>query len=540
MGVKVKRERPDQRRHHRVTAPLYVAVGGHTMRATDWSLGGLRVDEYPGPLPVLGQEVDLHLSLPFQGFDVSFTCKAEVVRNDTTLQMFSVQFTELGERERELMQHFLEELVRGAMVDVQDTIQRIDVPVTPASLEPSKPRSAQVPIRRWPIKAIAMTAIYGVLGVGIFAYTALLAYSNFYRLEVQTAVISAPVEAVASQAEGQVQWSGAKPGDSVTSGDVVIRVVDNQIEREIEVAAITVKEKATQLAFLKQRLEDEHARMRSFSTVTAKTLEQVKLEMESLQAQVQAAEQQHGRFAHLHMKGFTTDAKLEDAEKLLATLRKSLEAKRVELVSQQRLAVQNGGKYHYTGQNMVGETAQLEAEITRAESEIDLAEKKRTAMIDHKNRLAVRAPFDGTLLELPHVDRGAVRRGDIIAIIEQRKMRQVTAFLNQDEVLRVGQGDEVLLYVPALGETLKGRVQQIDRTSGFVKEQNAAQNPGYRWRGPVDRSAKVTIQFLDQARVTGDVERYRSGLPVVAVFPQRTTNSVMGSLKQKFSTAPGS
>ena len=51
------------------------------------------------------------------------------------------------------MQHFLEELVRGAMVDVQDTIQRIDVPVTPASLEPSKPRSAQVPIKRWPIYA---------------------------------------------------------------------------------------------------------------------------------------------------------------------------------------------------------------------------------------------------------------------------------------------------------------------------------------------------------------------------------------------------
>jgi multidrug resistance efflux pump len=539
MSVKVKRERPDQRRHHRVTAPMYVTVGGHASRATDWSLGGLRIDNYPGALPDPGTLVDLQLSLPFQGFDVSFACKAEVVRNEPSTRMFAVQYTELGERERELMQHFLEELVRGAMVDVQDTIQRIDVPVTPASLEPSKPRSAQVPIKRWPIKAIAMTAIYGVIGLGIFAYTGLLAYSNFYRLEVQTAVISAPVEAVASQAEGQVQWTSAKPGDAVNAGDVVIRVVDNQVEREIEVAAILVKEKATQLTFLKQRLEDEHARMRSFSTVTAKTLEQVKLEMEALQAQVQAAEQQHGRFAHLHMKGFTTDAKLEEAEKTLATLRKTLEAKRVELVSQRRLAAQNDGKYHYTGQNMVGETAQLEAEVTRAESEIELAEKKRAAMVEHKNRMAVRAPFDGTLLELPHVDRGAVRRGDIIAIIEQRKMRQVTAFLNQDEVLRVGQGDEVLIYVPALGETLKGRVHQIDRTSGFVKEQNAAQNPGYRWRGPVDRSAKVTIHFLDQARVTGDVERYRSGLPVVAVFPQRSTNSVMGSLKQKFSTAPG-
>ena len=537
MAVRVKRERPDQRRHHRVTAPLYVVVDGHHLKAADWSLGGLRIEGYPGTCPKPGDPLDLHLTLPFQGFDVSFAAKSEVARSDPARGTVAVQFTELGERERELLQHFIEELVRGAMVDVQDTIQRIDVPVTPASLEPTKARGGKVPIRRWPVKAIAMTALYGVIGIGIFAYTALLGYSNFYRLEVQTAVITAPIETVASQADGRVQWTAAKPGDAVTSGDIVVNVVDNQIEREIELAAIAIKEKAAQLAFMKQRLVDEHARMASFSTVTTKSIEQVKLEMEGLAAQVQAAEQQHGRYAHLHMKGFTTDAKLEDSEKVLATLRKALEGKQVELASQKKLAVQNDGRWHYTGQNIVGETAQLEAEIARATSEVDLTGKKHAALVEHKDRLAARAPFDGTLLELPHVDRGAVRRGDVIAIIEQRRQRQVTAFLNQDEVLRVGQGDEVLLYVPALGETLKGRVLQIDRTSGFVKEQNSAQNPGYRWRGPVDRTAKVTIAFLDTAKVTENVERYRSGLPVVAVFPARTTNSVMGGLKQKLSTA---
>ena len=82
--------------------------------------------------------------------------------------------------------------------------------------------------------------------------------------------------------------------------------------------------------------------------------------------------------------------------------------------------------------------------------------------------------------------------------------------------LRIGLGDEALIYVPALGETLKGRVSKIDRTSGFVREQEQRQNPGYAWRGPADRSAKVTIVFDDPAKVA-DVERYRSGLPVVVV-----------------------
>ena len=93
----------------------------------------------------------------------------------------------------------------------------------------------------------------------------------------------------------------------------------------------------------------------------------------------------------------------------------------------------------------------------------------------------------------------------------------------------------MLLYIPSLGETQKGIVEQIDRTSGFVKEQGSAQNPGYRWRGPVDRSARVTISFRDPAKVA-DIERYRSGLPVVAVFPRRSTSTISSSVTQKLST----
>jgi len=133
---------------------------------------------------------------------------------------------------------------------------------------------------------------------------------------------------------------------------------------------------------------------------------------------------------------------------------------------------------------------------------------------------------------LPHVDEAGVRRGDVVAIIEQRRKREVTAWLNQDEVLRVGLGDEATLFVPGLNETLKAKITRIDRTSGFVDEQKRAQNPGYRWRGPVDRTAKVTLAFADPARVS-DAERYRSGLPVVVIFAQRSTNSILAGLGQK-------
>ncbi|NIO41728.1 MAG: hypothetical protein GTO41_17070, partial [Burkholderiales bacterium] len=54
--------------------------------------------------------------------------KAEVVRSLDDMRSFAVEYTEIGERELSVMHHFIEDLVRGAMSEVADSIQRIDVP----------------------------------------------------------------------------------------------------------------------------------------------------------------------------------------------------------------------------------------------------------------------------------------------------------------------------------------------------------------------------------------------------------------------------
>ena len=259
MTVKVRRERPDQRRHHRVTAPLYVEVGGVDMRAADWSLGGLRVENFPGELPGTGAEITLNLTLPFQGFDVTFKVEAEVVRTNPQTGMFAVRYTQIGERERELMQHFIEELIRGSMVDVEDTIQRIDVPVTPASLQPDLPKAADklVPVSRWPAKTVVMSAFYLCAGALVFGYAGVIGYTNFFRMEVESAVITAPVEALVAKSDGVVEVADLKPGTEVKANQEIARLIDGEIEREIEFAEIAVQEKKAKLAFAKRRQIEE-------------------------------------------------------------------------------------------------------------------------------------------------------------------------------------------------------------------------------------------------------------------------------------------
>ncbi len=541
MAVKIKRERPDQRRHHRVTAPLYVEVAGVATRAADWSLGGLRVENFPGELPATGSEIPLLLTLPFQGFDVGFNIKAEVVRTNPAQGMFAVRYTEIGERERELMQHFIEELVRGSMVDVEDTIQRIDVPVTPASLQPDLPKAtaAQVPMRRLPVKTAMMSSLYLGLGALVFSYAGLLGYTNLFRMEVQTAVITAPVETIIAKDDGIVELGDLKPGQTVKADDVLMQLVNSQLEREIELAEIQVQESKAKMAFTKRKHLEELERVRSYAAVEMKNVQQTRIELESLAAQIKIAQLTKARLAELHGKGFTTDAKLEEAERTALLLKKDFDIRRVELATRVELAGHDLGKRMYSGNetigsaDIVGTGAELEAEVKLIDHQIQLAQQRYISYLKQKDREAVRAPFDGTVLQLPRINKSSVRRGDVVAIIEQRKKRRVTAWLNQDEVLRVGMGDEVLLYIPAVGEQLKGRVTEIDRTSSFVQEQEQRQNPGYSWRGPTDRSAKVSIEF-DNPEQVQDFERYRSGLPVVAVFEQRTTNSILSTLGKTF------
>ncbi|KAB2851197.1 MAG: HlyD family efflux transporter periplasmic adaptor subunit [Hyphomicrobiaceae bacterium] len=527
MPVTVKRERSDQRRHHRVTAPLFVTALGHRHRAADWSLGGLRLDDVAGEMPAAGTDIELKVELPFQGFEVAFDAVATVVRCDADRRTLALMFKELGEREAELMKHFIDELVRGKMSPIADTIQRIDVPVTPASTAPDANPIAKVPVHRWPMRTMAFTAFYFIAGFIVFGYALVLVWTNFLRMEVDTAVISAPVEAVRAQIDGRVKWGKYRAGDKVPAGALVLHVLDHELEKEIDFADLDIAQKKAQVASLRMQLKEELERIVAFATVDQKNVEQLSLDLASLQASAKAAQSHYERLNVLYKQGFTTQTLVETAEKQMIAARQAAEAKAVELASRKTLVEQNSGRRLYNGQTFIGDRAKVEAQLHQLEQEQAIAERKLKTLEAHRERLAVVSPFAGVLTELTRVDGAMVRKGDTIAVLEQPEAREVTAYLRQDEVLKVGLYDQATIYLPALGETRRGRIMAIDRTAGFVNEQNST----YTWRGPRDRSARVTLAFEDKGSETG--RSYRSGTPAIVLFKTRTSNYVLNDLSKR-------
>ena len=292
MALDIKWERPDQRLSLAVTAPMFVDIDQQRLRVAEWSLDGFRLHVPADGIDAQAGRQPLHLTLPFQGFDMGFDAVCDLTVDPDDADVVVARFVDLGHRERELMSHFVEELLRGSMVAVRDTIQRIDVPVMQSSLvADAAPLGLQARLRRTR-RSLSMTALYGLLGLGVFGYLGLMLYGHLFHLEVQSAMISAPVEMVASHAEGHAQWAAFKPGDPVRAGDVVLRMFDNALEREIEIAEVAIREREAKLGFLRRRERNSVERLQSMPAVEMRQLTRAKLELEELRTQLTAAEQE--------------------------------------------------------------------------------------------------------------------------------------------------------------------------------------------------------------------------------------------------------
>jgi multidrug resistance efflux pump len=531
MSVKVVRERPCQRRYHRLTAPLYVTVGEQTLRAADWSVGGLRLEGVTGELPKVGDRVAMSLSLPFQGFDVAFNTKLEVVRRDLETAMFAGQYFDLPEREKNLLAHFAEEIIRGSMVEVEDTIQRIDVPVTPVSTIPDPNPHQEIPLHRWPIKSILMSSFYIVLGFIVLGYAGLMIYANNFRMEIQSAVVTAPIETVKASGDGFIMNTGYGPGDRVRAGEAIIHIADHKLERDIDMAELEIQKKKAQLLFWKRRQSDELSRIENYAAVDLKAVRQIRNDAQALVTEVRTAAAQNVRLQHLIKKGFTTHQRAESAEKWLADAQARLRNKNLELSSRSELAKLTLGRRHFTGKTFVSDLEKVEAEVTLADHKVTMSEREYDVLRKQRSRIAIRSPFNALIVDLPRFDKSAVQRGDVVAIFEREKSRHITAYLNQDEILQVGLNDPATIYVPALDETVQARVMTIDRTHGFVDEQQSR----YTWRGSKDRSAKIILAFEDLS-LEAIRHRYTPGLPVIVIFKSRSTNQLMNSVWRRLTT----
>lgn len=144
-----------------IRAPLRMEVGdGSRTTVERWSLEGIEP-----PAGLGGEEGEARLTLPFQGFEISFdvTLRREPGRD-------FMRFVDLDDRQERVLRHFYREIVTGRAEAVDGMIAAMDIPVEPVPMTQTKAEvRAEPPRVPRSIRALVVVGLYAMLGLLLYS-----------------------------------------------------------------------------------------------------------------------------------------------------------------------------------------------------------------------------------------------------------------------------------------------------------------------------------------------------------------------------------
>ncbi len=521
--MKISREKPCQRLHHRIKAPLYVSVNGQTpSSAFDWSLGGLRIEAYQGEMVNLHDELDLMLELPFQGFQISFDVKGVVVRTESDSTAISIKFIDLSERSFDLMNHFVDDLIRGKMATIDDTICRIDVPVTPISTKPTPNPSEQIPISRLPIKTILMSCFYLLLGGFVFGYLALLFYASYISMEIPSSVISSKIQTLNMPIDGVLKPVNFNVGVNVAEGDVLFKVENTNFQNKINLGKLKIKTIENQLLEAKDKYRIESERIKLYQIVNNTDVKIIRAQLAAKQAELTVADNNFMRVEQLNRRNAISNKQLDEAKKEQTTIAFQVKALAAKLV-QATAMMSVSDRRHYNQKEFATDLDMIAVDLQTIYSNLKIEKQQLAYLVKLKNNQVVRAPYNGRITTLLHSINSALPRNEAVLTFEETDKTQVTAFLNQEEILHVGLHDIATVFIPALGVEVEGVVNLIDRSSAFIDKKYSR----YGWRDKKEKTALVSLDLLLSEELSSLIN---AGLPAVVIFNRRTSSPIFSKI----------
>ena len=510
--MKISREKPSQRRHHRVNTPIDVTINEQLYNVSDWSLGGFKIEGWEDESLEPGDEFECHFSLPFQGFFVAFHVNLITIRSDSGI--LAAKFISLDERQTELLEHFIEELVRGNMTSVGDTILRIDSPVTPVSTEPDPNPKGEVPIKRWPTKLIAMTTMYVCVGIILFSYIFFTLWSNFLSLEVETGVVTAPIEAVVSSTDGKIRKVSASINQMISQGSALIAIENPAIEENLERAKIKISRNKLLLERLRQEREVAIEQMVDYHGYSKLKFEKLELHVETLRKQERMAHLQDNRIQELFYYGHASKRDVDVAAAEHASLKREVLSAVNDLNGQSRTMESLKNGRYYSGNKFEFDMNNLNVKIEQIKQNITMDTQELLALYEHKEDLNLYAPTNGRLVELLKHPGSATRRGETIAVFERDEQRKLEVFLTQEEVLSIRLNQMARVYFTSLDMAVDAIVTEIDRSYNSVDSLDTS----FTWHDNTKRNSKVTLNFVG-LESNQDREKIKAGIPAVVNFP---------------------
>lgn len=510
----ITREVASQRRHFRLVAPLKIRCleSQQKFSTCDWSIGGFCVKDWRPNLKI-DEQFDVEVLVVFDGFDINFETKAQLVRLDKVKNKVAVKFIDLEPRHERLLQHFADSLIRGEMVSIGDTIKRIDVPVSLVSDSPDKMAISNPVI---PTDKGRKTALFSgaYLFVGIFFgwYVLATVYDNLFHLRIDSANIVGADSIVSAPQNGVIDTLYVQRGESVEKNQAIAYLRNEDVLESVALAQIEVARAEADLEERRQRLSSQKDKLSSYRKFGELEPSIADTKVLALDEKVRLANKRMARIKNLFDDGLASEDAMDRVSSELAELNGDFdEARAVRVKARAAIDEIAHGRY-FTDRKLEGEVGELSSTVITAKIRVQLAGEKLKIMEKRKERLIIKAPFAGQLVSIYSYENENISKGSPLFAVEGSGERGVEAFVPARDMGRVDVDANVRVFLYGESKPLEAMISGIER-GPYVNRANS----GYST--PLDEDnhppVRVRLSFLDASTVP---KTLRSGLPVAVEF----------------------
>jgi HlyD family secretion protein len=218
-------------------------------------------------------------------------------------------------------------------------------------------------------------------------------------------------------------------GQKVNAGDLLLRLDDADAQAQEAHALAQVRSAEADLDAL-------HAGGTREEVLTTQS------QLETARSELDAAQRSLKAMQALQKQGAASEAEVQDAQNRLSTAQAQVDLLQKKLNS--RFA---------------------NADIARAQAQLNQAKASYNAALDLLRKANVRAPRAGTVYSVPVRQGQFVNAGDLLLQMADLHQVQVRAFVDEPEVGKLHQGQEVIITWDALpGKTWDGHIVQAPAT----------------------------------------------------------------------------
>ncbi len=566
--MKVKKQNRDKRAYIRLTSPAVVTVDEYKYTAEDWSLGGFKISDFAQKTQV-EDCLPIQFSLSFKGgIDISINTLVEVKWLENNNKKVGFRFLNLTKIEKELLQHAIDNLQKGEITLLEGLSKTSNFSREAASATSPQNQSYKAVIKRLNYKFI----LYALGGLAIGGVLILYTFSSLYKslihMEIQTAVLSKPIEPIISNNTGILSRIYVREGMKVKAGQPLFRLNDEKIARSISqddisnINALT-RNKIKSIDELNQKiqlsqLELAEAKVTLQNTMALKQQEIDKLQpskaisqsqlvlarakINSFNIQYITAKNNLNRFVELSQAGAVSQQRADLAKSELAKVDGALQEAKADLKIAETAvkSIQNGN--FYDGNSFISNLPRLTVEVKDMQQRIQLAaqkvafleqsrekqqaevknlEKQKQQIIGELNQglgnsleqspssVVYKSPVSGSVLKVAKSPGNKVNDSETIVLLQPELGQPIVeAYLTQDQVTKVSIGSKVTVLIPDLDKSYQAQVVNIDRTGGLPD----AVRGQYQLQGSGDKSAYVKL--VVQGISSEERSKLTAGTPV--------------------------